>query len=78
MNTVTLSDRVETFFREDVERFTCGLTELDRCIDPNEPPRHDDRFDALLDRLDEIRAACRDLEVDLADRSSLAATPATT
>jgi SAM-dependent methyltransferase len=67
MKTEILADRVEEFFREDVERFTRGLSELELHIDPNEMPRHDDRYEALLALLAEIRAACRQLERDLAD-----------
>lgn len=65
MQTETVVDRVETFFREDVARFTSGLSALDADIDPNEPPRHDDRFEALLQLLAEMRAACRQLELEL-------------
>jgi extracellular factor (EF) 3-hydroxypalmitic acid methyl ester biosynthesis protein len=67
MKTETYVDRVEAFFREDVGRFTCGLSALDNMIDPNEAPRHDDRFETLLDMLSEMRAACRQMELDLAD-----------
>lgn len=62
-----LADRVEAFFREDVGRFTCGLSALENLINPNETPRCDERFETLLVLLADIRSACCEVETDLAD-----------
>ncbi|MEX2169084.1 MAG: class I SAM-dependent methyltransferase [Pirellulales bacterium] len=68
---LVVGGRVDAFFGEDVKRFTSGLAALDAQIDANEMPRPDERFEALLELLAEMRAACGQLEHDLADGNGM-------
>ncbi|MCA9234714.1 MAG: class I SAM-dependent methyltransferase [Planctomycetales bacterium] len=58
-------DLVENFFAVDVAAFTAGLAKLDEQIDSHEVPTRDSRYLALLDLLDQNRAACRRLEAEI-------------
>ncbi|MBX3427631.1 MAG: methyltransferase domain-containing protein [Pirellulales bacterium] len=56
---------VENFFAVDVAALTEGLARLESEIDPNEQPTRNARYRELLDLLDQIRSACKQLEGEI-------------
>lgn len=65
------ADRIETFFSTDVQAFTDGLTRLDSNIDADLQPAKDRHYLGLLQLLDQIRAACKDLEAHIGEDTAV-------
>ena len=72
--TATLqSDRIENFFAGDVQSFTDGLARLESAIPADAAAAVDNHFHSLLQLLDQVREACRNLEALIDDEEMLKA-----